>query len=79
VKKREKKSMSRSIPQTDLVTETTEQKQEFTEEELGTWSRKAWIRLMRECRNCVYSDATLCALLLASVTSVSNSDYSVMS
>jgi hypothetical protein len=48
-------------PQTDFVTEATEHKHEVTEEDFGLWSWKVWVHLVGETRDCIYSDATLCA------------------
>jgi hypothetical protein len=49
---------STQIPQTDLVTEVTEYKQEFTEKELGIWTWKIRIHPAGETLDCIYSDAT---------------------
>jgi len=50
-----------NLPQTDLVTEATEHKQEFTEKDFRIWSWGVWIHLVGEAHDCIYSDATLCA------------------
>ena len=50
-----------------FVTEVTEREPELTEKDSGIWSRKVWMYQPGEYCSRFYSDATLCALLLASV------------